>query len=202
MLEKQMRILEEMDAFVMYKFLILYNCFENKIKEIYSIEWMGLNEEVKRRVAYYVGSVKGINAYIEYDTYSTKQDIYRYDEDNLVSKMTINQIIRMERTEKNVSLFNFEIDSKLNKQLTFVSYDCILKIINMRNKLAHDILNVNFKSADIIEVLPNNIFEKKNEVWISNLQLDKLSDFGRGILSNYIFMSEILERFETERAII
>ncbi len=202
MLEKQMRILEEMDALVMYKFLILYNRFENKIKEIYRMEWADLDEDVKRRVAYYVGSIKGINAYIEYDTYSTKQDIYRYDEDSLISKMTINQIIRMERKEKNVSLFNFQIDSKLSKQLTFISYDCILKLINMRNKLAHDILNINFKSSDIIEVLPNNIFEKEKEVWISNLQLDKLSDFGRVILSNHFFMNEILDRFETERAII
>lgn len=202
MLEKQMRILEEMDALVMYKFLILYNRFENKIKEIYRMEWADLDEDVKRRVAYYVGSIKGINAYIEYDTYSTKQDIYRYDEDSLISKMTINQIIRMERKEKNVSLFNFQIDSKLSKQLTFISYDCILKLINMRNKLAHDILNINFKSSDIIEVLPNNIFEKEKEVWISNLQLDKLSDFGRAILSNHFFMNEILDRFETERAII
>lgn len=202
MLEKQMRILEEMDALIMYKFLILYNRFENKIKEIYRMEWADLDEDVKRRVAYYVGSIKGINAYIEYDTYSTKQDIYRYDEDSLISKMTINQIIRMERKEKNVSLFNFQIDSKLSKQLTFISYDCILKLINMRNKLAHDILNINFKSSDIIEVLPNNIFEKEKEVWISNLQLDKLSDFGRVILSNHFFMNEILDRFETERAII
>lgn len=202
MLEKQMRILEEMDALVMYKFLVLYNRFENKIKEIYRMEWADLDEDVKRRVAYYVGSIKGINAYIEYDTYSTKQDIYRYDEDSLISKMTINQIIRMERKEKNVSLFNFQIDSKLSKQLTFISYDCILKLINMRNKLAHDILNINFKSSDIIEVLPNNIFEKEKEVWISNLQLDKLSDFGRVILSNHFFMNEILDRFETERAII
>ena len=197
-----MRILEEMDALIMYKFLILYNRFENKIKEIYRMEWADLDEDVKRRVAYYVGSIKGINAYIEYDTYSTKQDIYRYDEDSLISKMTINQIIRMERKEKNVSLFNFQIDSKLSKQLTFISYDCILKLINMRNKLAHDILNINFKSSDIIEVLPNNIFEKEKEVWISNLQLDKLSDFGRVILSNHFFMNEILDRFETERAII
>lgn len=202
MLEKQMRILEEMDALVMYKFLILYNRFENKIKEIYRMEWVDLNEDVKRRVAYYVGSIKGINAYIEYDTYSTKQDIYRYDEDSLISKMTINQIIRMERKEKNVGLFNFQIDSKLNKQLTLISYDCSLKLISMRNKLAHDILNINFKSADIIEVLPNNIFEKEKDAWILNLQLDKLSDFGRAILSNYIFMNEILDRFETERAII
>ena len=197
-----MRILEEMDALIMYKFLILYNRFENKIKEIYRMDWADLDEDVKRRVAYYVGSIKGINAYIEYDTYSTKQDIYRYDEDSLISKMTINQIIRMERKEKNVSLFNFQIDSKLSKQLTFISYDCILKLINMRNKLAHDILNINFKSSDIIEVLPNNIFEKEKEVWISNLQLDKLSDFGRVILSNHFFMNEILDRFETERAII
>lgn len=202
MVEKQMMILEEMDALIMYKFLILYNEFENMIKEIYCKEWTNLNEEVKRRIAYYVGSIKGVNAYIEYDTYSTKQDIYKYDENNLISKMTINQIIRLERKEKNISTFNFEINSKLNKQLAFVSYDCFLKIINMRNKLAHDILNINFKATDVIEVLSDGMIEKKNELWISNLQLDKLSNFGRLILSNYIFMSEIIEELGKERVII
>lgn len=198
MTEKQRMILDEMNALIMYKYFIVYNEFENLISGIYYKEWSNLNEEVKRRIAYYVGSVKGINAYIEYDTYSTKQDIYKYDEDKLISKLTINQIIRLERKEKNVSKFDFEIDSLTTKQLSLISYDCILKIINMRNKLAHDILNINFKASDIIEILPNNVISISQELWISNLQLDKLNDFGRAVISNYVFMIDIIERLKKE----
>lgn len=196
MKEKQMMIVEQMDALVIYKFLVLYNYFENLIKNIYTVCWNNLNEDVKRRIAYYVGSVKGANAYIEYDTYSTKQEIYRYDEDTLIQKLTVNQIIKLERMEQNVCKLNFQIDSKLNKQLSFISYDCIIKIINMRNKLAHDILKINFKAGDVIEVLSNNIIEKENDKWIENLQLEKLSDLGREILSNYIFMKNIINTIE------
>lgn len=67
-------------------------------------------------------------------------------------------------------------------------------LINMRNKLAHNILGLSFKNADIIELLPDSIIEDSDETWIKNIDLTKISALWRAILSNYIFMVEILRK--------
>ena len=106
--------------------------------------------------------------------------------------MTINQIIKIDKRERVIPLFDFEISSKTKKQLKYLSHDCFVSLINMRNKLAHDILNINFKNADIIELLPDKILISNQEPWIQSMDVNHISDMGREILSNYIFMKEII----------
>lgn len=183
---------EKVDALIIYKFLVLYNDFENCIRDIFSNEWNTMDSAVKNRVAYYVGCLGSEIKYIEYDTYSIHQEVNKYDEKMLVKKLTINQIIRIDRKEKVIRKFSFEILSKIKKQLTFLSHESFLCLISMRNKLAHNILGISFKNSDIIELLPDNIIEKSSDLWIRNIDMTKVSDFGRAILSNYIFMKEML----------
>lgn len=139
-----------------------------------------------------VGWLGSENKYIEYDTYSIKQEIWKYDEKKIQKKLTINQIIKIDKRERVIPLFDFEISSKTKKQLKYLSHDCFVSLINMRNKLAHDILNINFKNADIIELLPDKILISNQEPWIQSMDVNHISDMGREILSNYIFMKEII----------
>ena len=162
-------IKEKNDALIIYKFLIDYNHFENIVRDVIDSEWEKLDNNVKNRLAFYVGWLGSENKYIEYDTYSIKQEIWKYDEK-----------------------FDLEISSKTKKQLKYLSHDCFVSLINMRNKLAHDILNINFKNADIIELLPDKILISNQEPWIQSMDVNHISDMGREILSNYIFMKEII----------
>ena len=147
---------------------------------------------IQNRLAFYVGWLGSENKYIEYDTYSIKQEIWKYDEKKIQKKLTINQIIKIDKRERVIPLFDFEISSKTKKQLKYLSHDCFVSLINMRNKLAHDILNINFKNADIIELLPDKILISNQEPWIQSMDVNHISDMGREILSNYIFMKEII----------
>ena len=52
-------------------------------------------------------------------------------------------------------------------------------------------LHINFSSGDIIEVLSDGVISNMSEPWAGELQLDKMSDFCRNVVSNYIFMREI-----------
>lgn len=189
---------EKVDALIIYKFLVLYNEFENCIRDIFSSEWNSMENAVKNRIAYYVGWLGSEIKYIEYDTYSIHNEINKYDENALIKKLTINQMIRIDRKEKVISKFSFEILSKVKKQLTFLSHESFLCLINMRNKLAHNILGINFKNADIIELLSDSVIEQNDELWIRNIDLTKVSDMGRAILSNYIFMKEMLVKLRKE----
>lgn len=185
-------IKEKNDALIIYKFLIDYNHFENIVRDVIDSEWEKLDNNVKNRLAFYVGWLGSENKYIEYDTYSIKQEIWKYDEKKIQKKLTINQIIKIDKRERVIPLFDFEISSKTKKQLKYLSHDCFVSLINMRNKLAHDILNINFKNADIIELLPDKILISNQEPWIQSMDVNHISDIGREILSNYIFMKEII----------
>lgn len=185
-------IKEKNDALIIYKFLIDYNHFENIVRDVIDSEWEKLDNNVKNRLAFYVGWLGSENKYIEYDTYSIKQEIWKYDEKKIQKKLTINQIIKIDKRERVIPLFDFEISSKTKKQLKYLSHDCFVSLINMRNKLAHDILNINLKNADIIELLPDKILISNQEPWIQSMDVNHISDMGREILSNYIFMKEII----------
>ena len=185
-------IKEKNDALIIYKFLIDYNHFENIVRDVIGSEWEKLDNNVKNRLAFYVCWLGSENKYIEYDTYSIKQEIWKYDEKKIQKKLTINQIIKIDKRERVIPLFDFEISSKTKKQLKYLSHDCFVSLINMRNKLAHDILNINFKNADIIELLPDKILISNQEPWIQSMDVNHISDMGREILSNYIFMKEII----------
>mgnify|MGYP000392903152 FL=1 len=189
-------IKEQNDAVIIYKFLIYYNSFENIIREIISKEWENLDNKIKNRLAFYVGWLGSEIKFIEYDTYSIKQEIWKYNEKKIQQKLTINQFIKIDKKEKAISAFDFEIESKTIKKLTFLSYDCFVCLINMRNKLAHNIIDINFKSSDIIELLPDNTLKNFEEKWIKNMDINHISDMGKAILSNYIFMKEIIAHLE------
>lgn len=198
MINNSLEAQEKVDALIIYKYLVLYNDFENTIRNIFSDKWNGLDNAIKNRIAYYVGWLGSETKYIEYDTYSIHQENNKYDEKMLITKLTINQIIKIDRKEKVINEFSFEIPSKIKKQLSFLSHESFLCLINMRNKLAHNILGISFKNADIIELLPDIVIENSNDLWISNIDLTKVSDLGRAILSNYIFMNEMLGKLRKD----
>lgn len=194
MINNSLEAQEKVDALIIYKYLVLYNDFENTIRNIFASKWNGMDDVIKNRIAYYVGWLGSETKYIEYDTYSIHQESNKYDEKKLITKLTITQLIRIDRKEKVVKEFSFEISSRIKKQLSFLSHESFLCLINMRNKLAHNILGLSFKNADIIELLPDSIIEDSDETWIKNIDLTKISDPGRAILSNYVFMVEILRK--------
>lgn len=198
MINSSLEAQEKVEALIIYKFLILYNDFENCVRDVFSKEWNSMDSAIKNRIAYYVGFLGCETKYIEYDTYSIHQDVNKYDEEKLVKKLTINQIIRIDRKERIISKFSFEILSKTKRQLTFLSHESFLCLISMRNKLAHNILGISFKNSDIIELLPDSFIEQNSDLWIRNIDMTKVSDMGRAILSNYIFMEEILVKLRKD----
>lgn len=198
MIDNQSEVEERTDAIVIYKYLIIYNQFENIIKDIFAASFKSLSNDVKNRIAYYVGWLGSETKYIEYDTYSIRQDVHKYDENTLVSKLKINQIIKIDKREKLISRFSFEISSITKKQVTFLSHDCFLCLINMRNKLAHEILKINFKNSDLIEQLPINIISNCQDEWLKNIGIENISQESICILSNYIYMQQIIEKLKRE----
>lgn len=193
-MNSQREIVTQLNALSIYLYLQKYTDLEEYIKRLFLKSWSGFSEEFKQRLMFYQGKLTLENAYIEYDTYSIVTQYHKFDVLTLLNKLTLNQIIKLERKENQISDLKYDIISLQNKTIVYPCLDCILKLLNMRNILAHKMNDLNFKNKDYIDVLGNDIISKSDFWWLRNFDLNLLSESARCIVSNYIYMDMILQR--------
>lgn len=193
-MSNQREISMQLDALSIYHYLLKYSELETLIKQIYIIVWPDFKEEYKQRIMYYQGGLSLESGYIEYDTYSVVTQHQKFDVNILLNKLTLNQIIKLERKERQIPFLLYEIVSLQNKTVVYPCQDCILKLLNMRNILAHKITDLNFKNKDYIDVLSNEIISDKGLEWLKEYDLNLLSESARCIISNYLYMDIIYQK--------
>ena len=198
-MNNQREIAEQMDALSIYHYLLRYSDLENEIKQLFIETWPSFNEELKQRIMFYQGGLNLENGYIEYDTYSVITQHHKFDVMAMLNKLTLNQIIKLERKENQLKDLQYEIKSLQNKTIVYPCRDCILKLLNMRNILAHKLSCLNFKNKDYIDVLSNEIIRNSNLKWLYDFDLDLLSESARCIVSNYIYMEMIYQRLGSDK---
>lgn len=179
------------DALIIYNYLDAYTKFENLIKEVFILNFERLSEEYKNRMYFYLGGIGSLNTYIEYDTYSLIKETNKYDKTKLLNRLTMNQIIKLERKEQEIDKFKQSIVSVQVPKMEFSFCDCCIKLINTRNKMAHEFSKLNINDKDIIEILSKKKVEQLKPEWFYEFEYDELSSNMLGILSNYIYMKEM-----------
>lgn len=179
------------EALIIYNYLREYIEFENIVKKEFISNFTALNEEYKNRVYFYLGGVGSMNTYIDYDTYSLVKETNRYDNSKLLNRLTMNQIIKLERKEKAIESFNKSVKSIQRPMMEFSFYDCCIKLINTRNKMAHEFCNLDIKDKDSIEILSKAKIEQMKPEWLSDFEYNELENSMQAILSNYIYMKEM-----------
>lgn len=179
------------EALIIYYYLREYIEFENIVKKEFISNFNLLNEEYKNRIYFYLGGVGSMNSYIDYDTYSLVKETSKYDDSKLLNRLTMNQIIKLERKEKVINNFNKSIKSIQRTKVEFSFYDCCIKLINTRNKMAHEFCNLDIKDKDTIEVLSHAKIQQMKPEWLTDFEYNELENSMQAILSNYIYMKEM-----------
>lgn len=198
-MSSQRKITEQLDALSIYHFLLKYAELEEAIKKIYVQEWPNFSREVQQCLMFYQGGLSMQKSYIEYDTYSLITQHHKFDVKTMLNNLTLNQMIKIERREKQISELKCDIQSLQNRTIIYPCIDCILKLLNMRNILAHKMNNLNFKNKEYIDVLKNEIIQQSNLEWLEMYDLNLLSESARYIISNYIYMNIIYEKLRSEK---
>ncbi len=198
-MSNQKEIKVQLDALSIYQYLLKYSDLEEQIKQLFIETWPNFDEELKQRIMFYQGGLSMETGYIEYDTYSVVTQHYKFDVMTMLNKLTLNQIIKLERKENQLKGLQYEVVSLQNKKVVYPCRDCILKLMNMRNILAHKMNGLNFKNKDYIDVLSNETIRKNDLGWLMNFDLDLLSESARCIVSNYIYMNMIYEKLRSNK---
>ena len=196
-MSNQREITEQLDALSIYHFLLNYTTLEEMIKSLYVEKWPNFNNEVQQRLMFYQGGLNMQKSFIEYDTYSVVTQHHKFDVEAMLNNLTLNQMIKVERKENQIPELKFDIQSLQNRTIVYPCIDCILKLLNMRNILAHKMNDLNFKNKEYIDVLKNEIIQQRNIGWLKMYDLNLLSESARCIVSNYIYMNIIYEKLRS-----
>ena len=178
------------EAYVSQIYFELYNRMERCIKDIFSNYFNNeMSLILRKRLIYYAGWLFSDIRMVDFDTYSLKREIQKYDEKTVLSRMTLKQIMKFCEKESDYTRFDFSIPS-INKKMENISFfTCCSKWIDMRNKLAHLYEGLDF-SKNVIEVLNNSELKKYCIGFLDESEIESLSENGIYILSNYIYLQK------------
>ena len=184
---------EKIKAIVIYRFMYEFDKFEKKVKEYFNDKLNELNINDSNRLYFYCGGLVNKNLYINYSEEMLCLNSYRFKPNNL-NELTINQIIKVASSNGLGQMFNIGIDSILQKHLKHDMKSSIRKLINMRNKLAHDLSSLDLKDADCIELLSEDKLNEFGGNIIYDLELKDDYEQVKLILSNIIYMKKIYDQ--------
>lgn len=185
----------QLESLAIRYFIIEYDAFEKNVKEIFSNNISSICPENKNLLYFYLAGLKR-SSYIDYEKTSLKTDDLKFSKTEAFSGFSLSNIIKIQEKNHLLDIFNFNIPSLTNKSTEYPFTECCKKLLNMRNKLAHEMSRLAFKNNDIIEVLTTTHIKEMGTDWFSTLDTDLMNDETKYIFSNLIMLERISEQLK------
>lgn len=186
----------QLKAFFVFEFLNEYNKLEQAIRKIFEENISYLPAKVLQQLYFYYGGK--IGTYIEYEAHTLKLHNMNFKEQERFKELSINQIIKIFKEEPYLEKFNFTIESIQRSNTVFPFCDCVIRLLNMRNKLAHEVVDLQFKSQDLIELLSYDKIANERFPLFQNYDIQKMDNMTLYIASNIVYMRKLLATLNSE----
>lgn len=180
----------QIKSLMIYEFLKEYNRLEQIIRGIFEQSIPSLPQKVIQQLYFYNGG--RIGTFIDIEEESVKLTAAKYKENDLFKELTINQIIKIFKKNPCLDAFNFDIQSIQWPTTVFPFCDCVIRLLNMRNILAHEMVNIQFKNKDLIELLTFDQLEAHGFEILQNYDVRKMDNMTQYIASNIVYMRKII----------
>ena len=188
----------QIKSLIVYDFLSTYNQLERIIRQIFEMSIPSLPQKVIQQLYFYVGG--RIGTFIDVEEKAIKLNAVKFKESDLFKELTINQIIKIFKNNPCLEAFNFNIRSIQRISTFFSFYDCVIRLLNMRNILAHEMVNIQFKNKELIELLTFDQLEAYSFEILQNYDVRKMDSMTRYIASNIIYMRKIIDELKVAEA--
>ena len=182
-------------SLMIYEFLNEYNRLEQMIRGIFEQSIPSLPPKVIQQLYFYNGG--RIGTFIDTEEESVKLTAVKFKENDLFKELTINQIIKIFKKDSCLREFNFDIPSIQRSTTVFPFYDCVIRLLNMRNILAHEMVNIQFKNKDLIELLTFDQLETHSFEILQNYDVRKMDNMTQYIASNIVYMRKIIVQLKS-----
>lgn len=179
----------QIKSIVIYQFLNLFNEIELLIREKFEGCLADIkNEELNRLYFLYGGK---IGTFFEYETDTMRLTEMKFNPNEKFKNLTITQIIKLNKKVKIIKEFEKEIKSIQRESTVFDFQDSVIKLINMRNILSHELVECVFKDKDVIELLSDEKIFSFEFDFLANYDFKLMDDSTKAIISNYAYMLDI-----------
>lgn len=185
-------LLMQTKAFVVFHFLHKFNSIEKLVNDIFALSISSFSEMNKRRLHYYYGG--RIATYIDQDQDWIKLKEVKFDAGEKFADFKAIQILKFDRQFNMITDFSFKVGSLQSAMQIYDFRSCMVKVIRMRNKLAHELVDCNFNTQDIIEPLSNENMKKYGEKYLLGNSEAMLDQMSKEVLSNLIYMDIMINK--------
>lgn len=188
----------QLKSIVVFDFLNEYNRLEQEIRRAFENSIPALPLKVLKQLYFYYGGK--IGTYIEYESQTLKLSSIDFQENEHFKELSINQIIKIFKNNTSVEAFNFSVESIQHSTTEYSFYDCVIRLLNMRNKLAHEVMHLKFADRDLIELLSYEQISQEPFNLLQNFDVQKMDDMTRYIASNIVYMRKLVSKLESTSA--
>ncbi len=188
------KICFQIRSIIIVKYFELFKVLEKETKSIFSKEINDVDETFKNKLYFLYGGKISININTASNFLYMDNKIFRKNEE--FNELSFNQIIKICKMENKMKRFDFSIDSIQRKQEGIDFYSSCIKMINMRNKLAHEILENHFEDKDIVELLSEDNISKYIISELSTLDVSLMGIAEKQIYSNLIYLNLTIEKLK------
>lgn len=182
----------QLEALSVRYFIVKYDEFESKVKDLFKRNIDKISSQNKQLLYFYLAGIKS-TPFIDYGSNSLKVNNAQYSEIEKFSQFSLSQVIKIQRQNHLLDMFEFTIPSLIRKNSEYTFTDCCIKLLNMRNKLAHEMAHLSFTDKDIIELLSNEYIKDTSVLWYNSLDTALMTDETKSIFSNLLMMDRIME---------
>ena len=184
---------------IVLQYLKEYHLFEQFLEDLFRKEFQTFTTDNKQRVLYFSGVYFGLERIVQYESFTTKCETTEYNE-RLINNLNLNQILNICGSKNMMYFLNGGFSSLQTPSKKLNYYEACLKIVRMRNIIAHETATIRFNDKSIIEVLSANTLDNyrnstSNEWLILYLpnheNFENFSNDDVVIMSNLVYLDVI-----------
>lgn len=128
----------QIKSLMIYEFLNEYTRLEQMIRVVFEQNISALPAKIVQQLYFYNGGL--IGTFIDCDEEAVKLNATKYKENDPFRDLKINQIIKIFQKNPCLEAFNFEIQSIQRAATAFSFYDCVIRLLNIRQSAARNTL--------------------------------------------------------------
>ncbi len=194
------KIVFQLRSLVVVRYFEIYKYLEEKTKNIFIEEVKNINGDLKNKLYFFYGGCANHSIDYSKNTLTMYDRKFNIEED--FHEFSFNQIIKICKNDRKIEKFNFNINSMQVKQEEFDFYSSCIKCMNMRNKLAHEVLRENFEDEDIIEILSDKNIEENVIIDLETLDIKLMDDTTKQIYSNLLYLNKIIMQLTSSNSLL
>lgn len=170
-----------------------FSILEKEIRLKFESSLDKLDVNFKNKLFFYLGSNHMLKFGLDYSDDKATGTHKKFKIDESFKEFPLAKIIKIDKKDRMISDFDLSVNSINKKMISYKFHDVVIKLINMRNILAHEPINFNFTEKEhVIESLSIEKINDSIPFEIDGYVFSHENEQNNQIMSNLIFMDKVI----------